>query len=98
MSVEKNAGGFRLDDCRALFSLHNQIMSEVSRMSPNDEATILRRLRTLAYWVSSMGNAAFEADPFAAGMAEADRFWQRHGIDPRITFDGPKRGEGDAVE
>jgi len=83
MSAKRNAGGFRLDDCRMLFGLHNMIMSEVSRMSPNDEATILRRLRTLGYWVSSFGNTAFESDPWAAGMADADSFWRRRAAGER---------------
>ena len=90
MSAKCNAGGFRLDDCRQLFGLHNLIMSEVSRMSPNDDATVLRRLRVLAFWISSMGNAAFEDDPWAAGMADADDFWRRRQLG--------ERGNGDAVE
>lgn len=77
MSVKRNHGGFRLDDCRALFAIHNAVMHEVSALSPGNEVAILRRLRVLGFWIASMGDAAFESDPEAEALAALDADMER---------------------
>jgi hypothetical protein len=86
MSAERNAGGFRLDDCRMLRHLHEQALYEISKSAGHtDEAAILRRTRVLAFWMVSTVEAAFGVDgeTQAADAMNADlaRLLAEHGHD-----------------
>jgi len=75
-TAKVNRSGYRYDDCAVLHRIYNRVMAEVASIEPEDDKATLRRLRVLSDWISASANAAFEDDPFAAGMADADQFWR----------------------
>jgi hypothetical protein len=92
MSAAKNAGGWRLDDTNELYPLYVECLRRIERMSgPNNERDVLRKVRTLAYWMVSTCEAAYErdAETEAVDMIDADL---------RRILAERGEGEGDAVE
>ena len=85
---------WRVDDAKAIYGPFTAAASMIGASDIGPTA-LARRLRLIGAWFAMAADHMDERDTEADGMAEADQFWQRHGIDSNVRYDGPKREPSD---